>query len=119
MENQDDIIQEAIGYSFKGISRFVLIEDIVHELKLESDRYWMRPSTPEDWFEKGDWIILRQEPDPILIDEYDLTYDIPYNDKNISKVKFAEFLIDSYIEYIGYLEACMEKEIDNKKEENK
>ena len=99
MENQDDIIQEAIGYSFKGISRFVLIEDIIHELKLESDRYWMRPSTP------------------ILIDEYDLTYDIPYDDKNISKVKFAEFLIDSYIEYIGYLEACMKKEIDNKKED--
>lgn len=113
---EEPIIRDAIGYSFKGLSRFVIIEDIIKELKLESERYWMRPATDEDWFSKGDWVILRQEPNLILVDEYELQYDIPYDDNNIETVMFAEFLIDSYIEYIGYLEACIEKEMDNKRE---
>lgn len=118
MSEQDEIIiQDAIGYSFKGIARFQIIEELAREFKLECNKYWMRPSTDEDWFAKGDWIILREEPNPVLVDEYELQYDMPYDDTTAPKVKFAEFLIDSYLEYIGYLEACMEKEIDNKKED--
>lgn len=118
MSEQDDItIQNAIGYSFKGMVKFQIIEELVKELNLECNKYWMRPSTDEDWFVKGDWVILREEPNPILLDEYELQYDLPYDDTTASITKFAEFLIDSYLEYIGYLEGCLKQEIDNKKED--
>lgn len=109
--SEEDIIQEAIGYSFEGLDVFVLIEDLCNEFKLDYSKYWMRPKRKEDWYCTGDYVIAQKE--PILLEEYDLTYDIPYDDKNISKVKFVEFLIDSYIEYIGYIEACCKQEIDN------
>ena len=115
MDNDNEIIvQNAIGYNFKSMVRVVFLEEITKELKLEVNKYWMRPSTEEDWFSHGDWVILEQEPNPILLDEYELTYDILYTKDTEAKVKFAEFLIDSYLEYIGYLEGCLKVE-DNKK----
>lgn len=117
MTEEEPIIQDAIGYTFKGMDRFVIIEDIISELNLDSERYWMKPAINSEWFVSGDWIILRDKPADSIIDEYDLQYDIPYNDNNIDTVMFAEFLIDSYIEYIGYLEGCLLQEIDNKKED--
>ena len=118
MDNDDEIIvQNAIGYNFKGMTRVVFLEEITKELRLEVNKYWMRPSTDEDWFAHGDWIILEQEPNPILLDEYELTYDLPYDDRSEAKVKFAEYLIDSTLEYIGYLEGCL-KVKENKKEDS-
>lgn len=111
-EEHDVTIQDAIGYSFKGLSDVRIIEDIINELHIESDKYWMRPATDEDWFPEGDWIISRDTPNPELIDEYELQYNTPYDETNESIVKFAEYLIDSYLEYIGYLEACLEKEME-------
>jgi len=117
MTEEQPIIQEAIGYSFKGLYKFEYLEELINEFHLESNRYWTRPATEEDWFTKGDWVVLREEPNPALIDEYDLTYDIPYTDSTVNKVKFVEYLADTMLEYLGYLEACLEKEIDNKKED--
>ena len=114
MEDNEIIVQDAIGYSFKGLTTFTFIEEVANELRLEVNKYWMRPAVPEDWFVKGDWVILKQEPNEILLDEYELQYDIPYNQTNEAKVKFAEYLIDSMVEYIGYLEACIEKEMEKK-----
>ena len=114
MEDNEIIIQDAIGYSFQGLDKFTFIEDLAHELNLELNKYWMRPSTEEDWFAKGDWVILKQEPNEILIDEYELQYDIPYDKHNEAKVKFAEFLIDSMLEYVGYIEGCLQKEMEEK-----
>ena len=114
MEDDEVIIQDAIGYNFKGLTHFIFLEEIARELGLEVNKYWMRPSTEEDWFVKGDWVILKQEPNKMLVDEYELTYDMPYNKHNEAKVKFAEFLIDSMLEYIGYLEGCLEKEMEEK-----
>ena len=116
-EEHDIIMQDAIGYSFKGLPEVRIVEDIIRELNIESNKYWMRPATEQDWFAKGDWIILRETPNPELIDEYELQYDMPYDKTNESVVKFAEYLIDSYLEYISYIEGCLEKEIDNKKED--
>lgn len=107
MKEDNFEIQDAIGYSFKGLEEVPFIENIIQEFGLASSRYWMRPATKEDWFCNGDFVVTQTK--PILINEYDLTYDIPYNKDNIYTVMFAEFLIDSYIEYIGYLEVCLEK----------
>lgn len=117
MADNEIEIRDAIGYSFKGLEAFPYLEELIKELGLESERYWMRPSTDEDWFVKGDWVILRQQPNPILLDEYELQYDIPYDDSNINKVMFLEYLVDTMLEYIGYLEKCYEQDIDNKKED--
>lgn len=117
MADKDVEIRDAIGYSFKGIDKFTYIEELIDEFGLESERYWMRPATQEDWFVKGDWVILRQPPNPILADEYELQYDIPYDDKNIETVMFLEYLVDTMLEYIGYLEKCYEEDVDNKKED--
>lgn len=115
MDNDNDIIvQNAIGYNFKGLTHFIFLEEVARELRLEVNKYWMRPSTEEDWFSHGDWVILQQEPNPILLDEYELTYDLPYDKRSEAKVKFAEFLIDSMLEYIGYLEGCLRKETEEK-----
>lgn len=111
----DIVVQDAIGYSFKGLQCCPIIEEIVKELKLESNRYWMRPVTKDDWYANGDYIVMQSE--PILLEEYELTYDIPYTIYTKNKVMFAGYLIDSYLEYIGYLEGCLLKEIDNKKED--
>lgn len=50
MTEEEPIIRDAIGYSFKGLSRFVIIEDIIKELGLESERYWMKPAINSEWF---------------------------------------------------------------------
>jgi hypothetical protein len=110
MAEEEPIIRDAIGYSFPGLEAFPYLEELIKELGLESERYWMRPATREDCFAKGDWVILRQQPNPVLLDEYELQYDIPYDDKNIYQVMFLEYLVDTMLEYIGYLEGCLEKE---------
>lgn len=108
------IIQDAIGYSFKGLERYEFIEEIIKEFKLDSNRYWMRLAQEDDcWFTTGDYVVYQTE--PTMLEEYDLTYDIPYNENNIEIVMFVEYLIDSMLSYIGYLEGCLLKEIDNKK----
>jgi hypothetical protein len=112
MADKDVEIRDAIGYSFPGLEAFPYIEELIDELGLESERYWMRPATREDCFAKGDWVILRQQPNPVLLDEYELQYDIPYDDSNINKVMFLEYLVDTMLEYIGYLEGCLEKEME-------
>lgn len=117
MTEEEPIVRDAIGYSFKGLEKFTYLEELIEEFGLESERYWMRPATGEDWFTKGDWVILRQQPNPVLLDEYELQYDIPYDDTNIYKVMFLEYLVDTMLEYIGYIEKCLEQEVDNKKED--
>lgn len=117
-DNNEIIIQNAIGYNFKGLTKVTFIEEIARELKLELNKYWMRPAQKSDWFTEGDWVILKQEPNPILLEEYELTYDLPYDDKTEARVKFAEFLIDSTLEYLGYIEDCLNKEEDDNKKED-
>lgn len=113
---EEPIVQDAIGYNFKGLEKFEFIEEIIKEFNLDSNRYWMRPAQEDDWFTTGEFVVSQTK--PILLEEYDLTYDIPYDDSNIETVKFAEFLIDSMISYIGYLEGCLQKEIEENNEIN-
>ena len=105
-------IQDAIGYSFEGITCVPFIESIIQELGIESNKYWMRPAEIGDWYATGDYVITQTEPK--LIEEYELVYDMPYTEQTKNRVLFAGHLIDSMLEYIGYIEGCYEKE-DNKK----
>lgn len=106
MKEDNFEIQDAIGYSFKGLEEVPFIESIIQEFGLASSRYWMRPATEEDWFCKGDFVVTQTK--PILINEYDLTYDIPYNKDNIYTVMFVEHLIDTTLESMGLIEKCFE-----------
>lgn len=110
MAEEEPIVRDAIGYSFKGLEKFTYLEELIKELGLESERYWMKPAINSEWFVGGDWIILRDKPSDSIIDEYELQYDIPYDDSNIYKVMFLEYLVDTMLEYIGYIEKCLEQE---------
>lgn len=107
--------RESIEYVFDSLEAVPYVEEVIRELHLGACKYWSRPVTREDWFATGDLVITKQL--PILLEEYDLNYDIPINKDNKYLVGFAEYLIDSMLAYIGYLEGCLKQKIDNKKED--
>lgn len=98
-----------IEYEFMAGYKVPWLEDTLKEFNIETKESWLKIDEDEDWSTPS---FIFKEPD--YPDLYSITYtclaeiDNPYHD-------FAESLIESLLSYTGYLEGCLQKEIDNKK----
>lgn len=105
MDNKFRVIE----YEFMEGYRVPWLEEIMKEFGVEVKESWHKIDEDEDWFTPN---FIFHEPD--YPDLWQIVYtclaeiDNPYHD-------FAESLIESLLSYTGYLEGCLQKEIDNKK----
>lgn len=115
MGNEEEL-WTTIDYQFDGeFDGVVWLEEICNSLGIEVEKYWMRELDEETWL--GDSIVTVKTK-PEIAELYNLTYSLLVpNYQTNNKAKFAEWLIDNMLEYIGYIEACLLKDIDNKKED--
>ena len=113
---KDEELYSTIDYQFDGdMDNVIWLEEICDSLNIDYETYWMREVDEDSpWMEEK--IIVCKEK-PVVSELYFLTYSLLVcNYDTNPTAKFAEYLIDSMLEYVGYLEACLiQEKKDNKK----
>ena len=114
---KDEELYTTIDYQFNGdYDNVIWLEEICNSLDIELEKYWMRELEEVNIFTGENIIVSREKPE--IAELYTLTYSLLVCNYETNPIaQFAEYLIDSMLEYIGYLEACLriDKENKNKK----
>ena len=103
MKEQDKY--RIIEYNFpKHNNEVVWLESILKEFKIETKKHWSRES---EFFDNP--IVVFEE--PIHPDLYELGYTCLADVEDYNSY-LAEYLIEDLLCVTGYLEACLEKEME-------